>query len=99
MTPGPEEPHPKNMTAGDLLALGRSLGVHCVPCGVLRDADLARIFAARPDQRIAEMVFRCAKCGTLGAALLTWRGPANEWMSFGFSRAADRRGTQNAPRP
>lgn len=83
-----DDPHPLTFTPADLLRLRRSLSAHCRTCAVLRDVGLEALAEARPDQRLAEMMFRCHKCGQLGTPLLTWRDEGNGWRSFDYGKVA-----------
>lgn len=80
---------PMGFTPADVVRLGRSLGVHCPTCRVLRDVHhgLPSLAAARPTQRLVEMTFRCRRCGGPGSPHLSWRGGANEHRSFDYARA------------
>jgi len=82
---------PDLWTAPYLIEAGKTLTVGCDGCRVLRGTDLGAIALVRPVQRIAEMRFRCSKCGGPGHPVVSWRSVRNEYCAYEF-RSGVRRG-------
>jgi hypothetical protein len=87
--PPPDLPPLAEFTPRDVVCARYQLDVFCARCRVLRPQNLAPFLARRPDQRLAEMVFRCSKCGALGTPFLSWRDATNAHRSFDFAKAGD----------